>query len=51
MRLLRHLALIVVVVFVAVVFGAFALNYYRAWRAGNEPPAIIFERSDRPSKA
>ena len=50
MRLLGRLSLIVVMIFVAVVFGAFALNYYRAWRAGHEPPAIIFERSDRPSR-
>jgi hypothetical protein len=51
MSIVKRTALVIVIAFVAVVFGAFALNYYRARKAASEPPQIIFERTDRPSKA
>lgn len=51
MFIVKRVALLLLMAFIAVVFGTFALNYYRAWKAGNEPPAIIFERDGRPSRA
>ncbi len=50
MTVLRRIALLVVIAAIAVVFGTFAINYYRARKAAGEPPKIIFERADRPSK-
>ena len=50
MRFVKRLALLAVIAFVAVVFGMFAINYYRAHKAASEPPQIIFERTDRPSR-
>ena len=50
MTVLRSIALALVIVFVAVVFGTFAINYYRAQKAASEPPAIIFERAGRPAR-
>jgi len=54
MRILKRMAVIVVVAFIMVVFGLFAFNFYRRSTAGNEPgaePPVIYERSDRPSRA
>ncbi len=50
MAAIKRIALALVVAFIAVVFGTFAVNYYRARKAASEPPPIIFERADRPSK-
>ncbi|HEY0220347.1 MAG TPA: hypothetical protein VGC26_11385 [Afipia sp.] len=50
MTVVRRIALLLVVAFIAVVFGTFAINYYHARKAASEPPPIIFERTDRPSK-
>lgn len=50
MRSIWRIALVAVIAFVVAVFGAFAINYYRAWKAAGEPPQIIFERTDRPSR-
>ncbi len=46
----RRLAFLFLIAIIAVVFGTFAINYYRAQKAASEPPQIIFERTDRPSK-
>ncbi len=51
MAALKRIALGLLIAFIAVVFGTFAINYYRAQKAGGEPPPVIFERTDRPSKA
>ncbi len=50
MSVVRRIAVLLLVAFIAVVFGTFALNYYRAWKAASEPPPVIFERTDRPSR-
>lgn len=41
----------VVVCFIVVVFGLFALNYYRRATGVDDAPPVIFERTDRPSRA
>jgi hypothetical protein len=54
MIVLKRMAVIVLVAFIAVVFGLFAFNFYRRSTAGSEPdakPPVIYERSDRPSRA
>ncbi|HEY0233587.1 MAG TPA: hypothetical protein VGC86_00815 [Afipia sp.] len=51
MAAVKHITLVLLIAFIAVVFGTFAVNYYRARKAAGEPPPIIFERTDRPSKA
>lgn len=50
MAVVRRVAFLIVIAFIAVVFGTFAINYYHARKAAGEPPPIIFERTDRPSK-
>lgn len=50
MLVAKRIALFVVIGFIALVFGTFAINYYRAQKAASEPPPIIFERTDRPSR-
>jgi hypothetical protein len=47
---IKRIALLVAIAIIATVFGAFAINYYRAQKAASEPPQIIFERTDRPSR-
>ena len=51
---LKRAAVAVVVVFIVVVFGLFAFNFYRRSVAVDQAPAeppVIFERTDRPSRA
>ncbi len=50
MSAIKRIALLLIVAFVVMVFGTFAINYYRARKAASEPPSIIFERADRPAK-
>ena len=51
MTVLTRIAVAAVLVFVGVVFGLFAWNFYQRYTAGDQPPPVIFERSDRPSRA
>lgn len=51
MGVFKRIAVALIVAFIAVVFGLFAWNFYQRYTAGNEPPPVIFERSDRPSRA
>lgn len=52
MIILQRAAVALVVGFVAVVFGLFAYNFYLRFTAGDGPePPVIYERSDRPSRA
>lgn len=51
---LIRLAIAVIVCIVVVVFGLFALNFYRNYVGSDGPdraPPVIFERTDRPSRA
>lgn len=53
-ELFKRFVVAVVMVFVIVVFGLFAFNFYRHYTSGDGPdarPPVIFERSDRPSRA
>ncbi len=51
----KRVVVAVVIVFVITVFGLFAFNFYRHYTsAGDGPdarPPVIYERSDRPSRA
>ncbi|MEH2512137.1 putative negative regulator of RcsB-dependent stress response [Nitrobacteraceae bacterium AZCC 1564] len=52
-KFFKRLVVAVVILFVITVFGLFAFNFYRHYTAG-EPdarPPVIYERSDRPSRA
>lgn len=54
MVIFKRLVVAVVILFIAVVFGLFAFNFYRHYTAGDGPdsqPPVIYERSDRPSRA
>lgn len=51
MAVLKRIAIALVVTFIAAVFGLFAYNFYLRFTAGDQPPPVIFERSDRPSRA
>lgn len=54
MTVLKRAAVAVVVALVVAVFGLFAFNVYLRSTAGNDPdakPPVIYERSDRPSRA
>ena len=50
----KRIVVAVILLFVAVVFGLFAFNFYRNY-VGSEgldrAPPVIFERTDRPSRA
>jgi hypothetical protein len=53
-EIFKRLVVAVVMVFIIVVFGLFAFNFYRHYTAGDGPdarPPVIFERPDRPSRA
>jgi hypothetical protein len=53
MTVLKRIAIALVIVFVVAVFGLFAFNFYRQ-TFGDDPgarPPVIYERSDRPSRA
>lgn len=54
MILLKRLVISAVLIFVVAVFGLFAFNFYRQYTSGSDPagrPPVIYERSDRPSRA
>jgi hypothetical protein len=51
---LKRIFITLVIVFIAVVFGLFAYNFYLRSTVGDEPaakPPVIYERSNRPSRA
>lgn len=53
-RTLLRIAVTMVLVSIAVVFGLFAFNFYRNYTGGeglDHAPPVIFERTDRPSRA
>jgi predicted negative regulator of RcsB-dependent stress response len=53
MIVFKRVAIALVVAFVVAVLGLFAFNFYRQYTSGDpagEPP-VIYERSDRPSRA
>lgn len=51
MILLKRLVISIVLIFVIAVFGLFAFNFYRQYTSGSDQPPVIYERSDRPSRA
>jgi preprotein translocase subunit SecG len=54
MTVLKRVAIVLVIVFIVAVFGLFAFNFYIRSTAGDDPgakPPVIYERSDRPSRA
>ena len=52
MIVLKLIVITLVIAFIAVVFGLFAYNFYLRFTAGDDPaPPVIYERSDRPSRA
>lgn len=54
MTALKRIAVALVIAFIVVVFGLFAINFYRRSTAGSDPgakPPVIYERTDRPSRA
>jgi TRAP-type C4-dicarboxylate transport system permease small subunit len=51
MIVLKRIAIALAVAFVAAVFGLFAWNFYLRYTTGDQPPPVIYERSDRPSRA
>ena len=52
MIVLKRIVIGLVVAFIAVVFGLFAYNFYLRVTAGDDPaPPVIYERSNRPSRA
>lgn len=52
MEIFKRLVVAVVMIFVIAVFGLFAFNFYRHYTSGDGPkPPVIYERSDRPSRA
>jgi hypothetical protein len=53
-KFFKRLFVAAVIVFVITVFGLFAFNFYRHYTSGNGTdarPPVIYERSDRPSRA
>ena len=53
MILFKRFVISAVLIFVIAVFGLFAFNFYRHYTSGGDPakPPVIYERSDRPSRA
>lgn len=54
MTVLKRIAVALVLAFVVIVLGLFAFNFYRQYTSGSDPagePPVIYERSDRPSRA
>jgi hypothetical protein len=54
MTVLKRVAIAVVIVFVVAVIGLFAFNFFLRSTTGDDPgakPPVIYERSDRPSRA
>ena len=52
--LLKRLLISIILIFVVAVFGLFAFNFYRHYTSGGDPaarPPVIYERTDRPSRA
>ncbi len=51
-KILKPVFVGLVVAFVAIVLGLFAYNFYLRSTAGDDPaPPVIYERSNRPSRA
>ncbi|WP_152527653.1 MULTISPECIES: hypothetical protein [unclassified Afipia] len=51
-EILKRVFVGLVVAFVAIVLGLFAYNFYLRSTAGDDPaPPVIYERSNRPSRA
>lgn len=53
-EILKRATVFAVILFVVVVFGLFAFNFYRRSVAVEEPapkPPVIFQRTDSPSRA
>lgn len=50
---LKRLIVSAVLLFVIAVLGLFAFNFYRQSTSGEDPakPPVIYERTDRPSRA
>lgn len=51
MIVLKRIAIALVLAFVVIVLGMSAYNVYLRFTAGDDRPPIIYERSDRPSRA
>ncbi|MBN9596679.1 MAG: hypothetical protein J0G36_15150 [Afipia sp.] len=51
MAILKRIVIALVVTFIAAVFGLFAYNFYLRYTAGDQPPPVIYERANRPSRA
>lgn len=51
MIILKRIALAAILVAIVAVFGLFAWNFYQRYTASDQPPPVIYERSDRPSRA
>lgn len=54
MIFLKRLVISAVLIFVIAVLGLFAFNVYRQYTSGDDPaakPPVIYERTDRPSRA
>ncbi len=51
MIILKRIVVTVIVAFIVAVFALFAWNFYQRYTAGEQPPPVIYERSDRPSRA
>lgn len=54
MIVFKRVAITLVVAFIVAVFGLFAFNFYRQYTSSDDPaskPPVIYERSDRPSRA
>ena len=54
MTTIKRIGVLLAIVVVVVVFGTFAFRFYRNHNAASDPdrqPEIIFERTDRPSRA
>ena len=52
-EILKRAGVLAVILFVVMVFGLFAFNFYRPSVAVDEPakPPVIFQRTDSPSRA
>lgn len=51
MAVLKRIVIALVIAFTAVVFGLFAYNFYLRSTGSDSAPPVIYERSDRPSRA
>lgn len=51
MIVLKRILVALALAFVVIVFGLFAWNFYLRYTAGDDAPPVIYERSNRPSRA